>query len=126
VGLILGEQTVCLSFGRGGGLRRSLIAFIVTASVKMNRNARGVPIRTRPFLSLEALIGVSVIQEPLGAAKGGRNRVFSEVFSSCVGTSLLRHGRCFSLISLRVCPIRGVSLLCDTETRIDPFGGTAD
>jgi hypothetical protein len=28
--------------------------------------------------------------------------------------------------TIRVCPIRGVSLLCDTETRIDPFGGTAD
>jgi hypothetical protein len=29
-------------------------------------------------------------------------------------------------VMVRVCPIRGVSLLCDTETRIDPFGGTAD
>jgi hypothetical protein len=31
-----------------------------------------------------------------------------------------------AVYALRVCPIRGVSLLCDTETRIDPFGGTAD
>jgi tRNA A-37 threonylcarbamoyl transferase component Bud32 len=60
----------------------------------------------------------------IGSAEG--TVTFWEVGTGKVFRTLSVPYGAVTCLALRVCPIRGVSLLCDTETRIDPFGGTAD